>query len=244
MFLTTKDILADLKKHLILKTKKSINEEYIYKPGFENQTDTVIEFKGFVGNSIPNYFEGFEGKSQLICNELEKIVNPKLFPKCILEEPFIGVHIRMGDFIELKDLNELRTADALNYRLPLSWYIESIMQLRRQIGTNIAIKVFSDASTEELTSILSLGNVQLIRGNSAITDILLLSRSFVIIASGSTFSMWAAFLGQVPSVWFTGFRRGNLILGDKEYEFQPEWENGPFKQSFISVLQQNLKAKI
>jgi hypothetical protein len=63
---------------------------------------------------------------------------------------------------------------------------------------------------------------------AAITDLLALSQAKVLVGSGSGFSMWAAFLGQMPSVWHPGQRLDRLLDGhSKEVDLlEVEWSVG------------------
>ena len=45
-----------------------------------------------------------------------------------------------------------------------------------------------------------------------------LSRCKVLVSSASTFSMWASFLGQMPTIWFPGQMRQKLISNPNKFE--------------------------
>ena len=47
---------------------------------------------------------------------------------------------------------------------------------------------------------------------------LALSNAKVLVSSASTFSMWASFLGQIPTIWFPGQMRQKLINDDSIFE--------------------------
>lgn len=237
-----KGYIKGVKKQYLLTFNKKLHEEVLLSKSFAvtDSANLVIELKNFVGAGVKPYFDGLQGYSELLKNELQRITQKKLIPK-ETNSNFIGVHIRMGDFSVPKDLDEIRKANALYYRLPLEWYIGAIQQIRLQLAKDVEVKIFSDGSSQELAPLLNLSNVTLINGNAAITDLLILSQANCIIASGSTFSMWAAFLGQKPSIWFTGLRRGNLINNDTQFELQPEWEEGIFSEKFISSINNQLK---
>jgi len=101
----------------------------------------------------------------------------------------IGVHVRLGDF------NKSDTA------LPLSWHVDALKKVRELVGCYEQAIVVSDGAESELKELLQLPNVQIVRTGSAIGDLLLLAKSKVLIGSaGSTFTMWASFLGQMTTV--------------------------------------------
>lgn len=236
-----KGYVRGFKKIVVLKSMEKITESSLSESvNVSNNKNKLIELKNFVGSGVVPYFQALHGYSNVIHEELTRITNKKLHP-AEKAENFIGVHIRMGDFSVPKDLDEIRNADALYFRLPHEWYILAITQIRKQLNENLKVILFSDGTPDQLKSILKLPNTELSVGGAAITDLLMLSKANVIVASGSTFSMWAAFLGQKPSIWFTGLRRGNLINNDNHFALQPEWEQGEFPDTFISHIQNSIK---
>jgi hypothetical protein len=99
----------------------------------------------------------------------------------------VGIHVRLGDF-------------SGNMLHPVSWYVDALRAVRRRDGRR-RVFVFSDGSEAQLAALLAEPEVELVRGTNAIVDLLLLARSQLLIGSGSsTFSSWAAFLGQMPVV--------------------------------------------
>ena len=72
--------------------------------------------------------------------------------------------------------------------------------------------------------------------SSAIVDILLLSQSTVLVASASSFSQWAEFLGAMPSVWFPAQWVQDMVPEKKNYECEAD-EKGNLPPSFLEVLQ-------
>ncbi|WP_457598124.1 alpha-1,2-fucosyltransferase [Hydrogenimonas sp.] len=129
----------------------------------------------------------------------------------------ISVHIRMGDFSIPPSEEHLREGH-WNYRLPLRWYISVIEKIRNAAGSSIPVYIFSDGSDEELKEILDLPNTEKVFFGSAIGDMLALSRSRVLVASASTFSMWASYLGRMPVIWYPGLHRMKLYLDTATFE--------------------------
>ena len=113
--------------------------------------------------------------------------------------PCIGMHIRRGDFAELKKYQDFNTAHLA--RTPLSYFEEMIHRLRSVTQYPTPVSLFSDARPEELDILLRLPNVQYVATNSAIADMLLLSKSKVIVLSAdSTFGLFAAFLSDAAVI--------------------------------------------
>ena len=102
--------------------------------------------------------------------------------------------------LAVSDASALRTTS--NVQLPVEWYRDILLSIRRQAGLNLRAQVFSDGDVESLRPLLGLPNVSLARPHSALYDILSLSRAAALISSGSGFSMWAAYLGQIPRICF------------------------------------------
>ena len=118
----------------------------------------------------------------------------------------IGLNIRCGrDFIPPPDdTNGYKWVGWLQ-QTPLSWFVETLTLIRRQLGTSLSAVVVSDGSRAQLAPLLSLPDVVLLRPGNAITDLLTLSRCRLLLAScSSTFSAWAAFLGQMPAITAPG----------------------------------------
>jgi hypothetical protein len=76
-----------------------------------------------------------------------------------------------------------------------------VKSIRKSSGENLPVSLFTDGYRHEFEEIFSLDNVTMIEGNTDIVDLLLFSRSSILIAaSGSTFSYWAGFLADAPLI--------------------------------------------
>ena len=112
-----------------------------------------------------------------------------------LATPYIGVHIRRGDFLEFRSDDHFRYNG--NTKTPDFYFIDLINSIRKYTNLIIPVKLFSDGYNAELHNILSLENIEHIENNNDMLDLLHLSKSQLIITSaGSTFSYWAAFLSN------------------------------------------------
>ena len=161
-------------------------------------------------------FAPFKNEHAFIKSELFKIINPSHINKVSgFNKKSIGIHIRMGDFEVPQDEQILRDGN-WNYRLPIKWYVAIIEQIR--LISNLPICIFSDASDQELEDILTISNCRRAYFGSAISDVIALSRCKVLVSSASTFSMWASFLGQMPTIWFPGQLRQKLIIDHNIFE--------------------------
>jgi hypothetical protein len=175
-------------------------------------------------SSIVDLFEPFKSDHKFIKKELFKLINPIHLSKVnSISKKSIAIHVRFGDF-QFSD-NEVELRKGLwNYRLPIKWYIALIKKVRL-IDLNIPIYIYSDANESDLSDMLSFPNCNLVYLGSSISDMIGLSQSKLLIASASTFSMWASFLGQNHTIWFPGQMRQNLINKDGIFEGVVDYED-------------------
>ncbi len=138
----------------------------------------------------------------------------------------IVVHVRLGDFHEPPD--QTRSAKVgLHTRQPMAWYLHAISELRRVAGAMLPVLVFSDGPDIDLRPILALPNTTRATFGSSIADLLAMSKAPALVASGSTFSMWAAYLGRMPVIWPVGHRRQPLHGADWQFEAELGAEDLP-----------------
>ena len=191
----------------------------------------VIETSG-----LGQLFEGLLDHSKYLREELMAMLVVNRLPQ--LERASdsaasIAVHVRYGDFSEVDQ--QLSKGGGANRRQPIEWYVAAVAAIRKHLGENTQVNVFSDAEDRELAPLLALYKVRRVQGNNAIEDILLISNHKVLIASGSTFSMWASFLGQVPTIWFPGQMKFRLV---KKSGHETEYEPGDDVRPFCSCIAQ------
>lgn len=139
------------------------------------------------------------------CRDLVKeLIWSKLRPSLRLRvmqapAPVVAVHIRLGDFRELKPGEEFRKVGST--RTPLDYFISTIEQIRVCHGADLPVTVFTDGYPSEIRSVLNLPAVLLATQSTPIVDLLLMSRAGLIVTSaGSTFGYWAGFLADAPVI--------------------------------------------
>ena len=123
----------------------------------------------------------------------------------------ICVHVRLGDFTETTDAID---TGKNNMRIQINWYVSVVNKLREAAGWNVPVFVFSDGTDGELKALLSLPETKRITFENSISDIVCLSRSPIMISSGSSFSLWARFLGNCSSISYPNQIKDRVHTGD------------------------------
>jgi hypothetical protein len=149
-------------------------------------------------------------------------------------QPFIGVHVRLGDF---SVPSGTEPTGAVNYRLPLDWYLDRVRVLRSALGHDAPAVVFSDADADELGPLLKETGVQLQRGGSALDDLWSLRGAGAIVASSSTFSYWAGYLGNAVVISRRGAWRTDFSRAAREWICSPADKRPP--DPIMAVLRRN-----
>lgn len=189
---------------------------------------SIIEFRG-----MEDKFAPFREDHELVHGELLKIARPQHL--AALAEPApppIAIHVRRGDFVQQASVEDMLQTD--NSVLPLEWYIAALQAVRSAAGRELPAAVFSDGTGEELAPLLALPAVRRMDYGSGLGDMLGLSRSKLLIASGSTFSMWGSYLGQVPTIWHPQKLLQHVLLEHPEREI--EWAPGDPLPDWVEAL--------
>jgi Glycosyl transferase family 11 len=153
----------------------------------------VVVFEG-----MKEQFQPLRGWHELVRQELLTITRRDWREKAeAVPGRFIGIHVRRGDF-QRPGVADLSRVD--NTCTPLAWFVESLKAVRARISATVPAIVTSDGSPNELHALLTMENVRLVSTGSAIGDLLVLSRAVLLLASGSSFSAWASYLGQMPTL--------------------------------------------
>jgi hypothetical protein len=177
---------------------------YLDESLLPKQIESNISSSGptvFVFENIRDGFDPLWPHRTYLRAEFTKLIKPEVLasvPSWV--EPRFGCHIRLGDFQKTSD--PIRLAQ-VNARLPLAWYACQL-QLLTAYWPNVPIEIFSDGTDEELASLLRLPNVSRANYKNAVADLVAMTRLRLLICSGSSFSAWAAFLGNMPTIWFPG----------------------------------------
>lgn len=147
-----------------------------------------------------DYFAGLKAHRDQVIRLFFEMLRPWIMERVDQQpRPVIGVHIRMGDFRKLQAGEDFSRTGAT--RTPEQYFMEVIGFIRKVAGRDLPVTIFTDGHAHELAGIFSLPNIAMAEGNADIVDLIMLSRSRVLVTSaGSTFSYWAAFLADAPVI--------------------------------------------
>ena len=161
---------------------------------------TIVVFEG-----LGEYFTPLLPHYALICQKLWAITRP-VFQNLSLDPTgrFFAAHVRRGDVVR-PNHPESKVAQHIQCT-PLVWFAKTIAKIRELKQYNdIPFLIFTDGSPSQVALLLEQKNVMLAPNGVAIVDLFRLSRASLLLASGySTFSMWASFLGGMPTIYAPG----------------------------------------
>jgi hypothetical protein len=233
LFINSK-LISGIKRSILLLIANKVNVD-TYRKSDNYNTKFPITIVCF---SDMSHFDKLIGRHEEVLNELYRITRPEYWP-IGLPQSFIGIHIRMGDFPIKSDLEKQH-----NFRIPLQWYLGVISELRSALGANFPVIVFSDGTDEEIKEVLELENVNRSPFSQSITDLLAIAKSTVIITSRSSYSLFGAYLGHVPSIWYEGkneIYQQSYMPEEDNAALEVEWMYG---QSLSNELVNSLKKRI
>jgi hypothetical protein len=163
---------------------------------------TVVVFRNAMADNEKKHFSEVYGHAALLHRELLRITRPAHRPVKPVQ-PFIAVHVRMGDFAAPSEVGGIRPG-VHNVRLPVEWYAQMLVAVRQGLGADVPALVFSDGDDAALAPLLVLTSTQRPPQRPSITDMLTIAQAGLLISSGSGFSLWGAFLGEVPRICYPG----------------------------------------
>jgi len=99
-------------------------------------------------------------------------------------DPVVRVHVRRGDFV------------GLGRTLPVGWYRRAVGQAQAAVGVDRVEVVTDDRNWCSRELVPHLEGAEIAPLGDAATDLARLARSAALVASDSTYSWWAGFLGS------------------------------------------------
>lgn len=219
LFQNRQGAVGGIRKLRLLATCSRLKEDQ--KENIALEDETIVEFEGFEG-CFEQILYDYEYVYDMITSNLkEKNLAPleKTFRK--KASGAVAMHIRLGDFSRVSEteVKEGRHDSAL----PIDWYVQIIQEIRRYAGKQVPVYVFSDGTDEELAPVLALAEVRRITFGTSIADILGLSSFPLLVASGSSFSMWARYLGRANCICYTNQRKQQILTPEEDkFEYETE----------------------
>ncbi len=229
--------VSGFRKLYLLATARRVPEKEFLAHPAQDSRETIVVFEG-----IQDYFASVMQEHTFVFDQLRKMTTGS--QTVGLAHDFSGtisVHVRRGDFTKCPDPRVILSGTA-NYRIPIDWYCRLIREMRKALGKNIPINLFSDGTRRELAALLALGRVSRMGFGSSVADMLALSNSRVLVASGSQFSMWASYLGRMPVVWHKGQLRQRLYYDHPGDEV--EWLDGGLPDGFVASMEAKLRSHV
>lgn len=156
----------------------------------------------------------------------------------------VGMHVRLGDFKPPGSLGTYRRA--ANESLPLEWFRNVALSLRRALGEQLQLLLVSDGTQEQLQPLLDIvpcvttGDLP----NGDCSDALALADADLLLCSASTYSTLAAFLSDSPYVFFAPslHRHPEGCYSTGDAAFEPQQPGSPRERAlreFVAVAARN-----
>lgn len=152
-----------------------------------NRTLQIVEYSG-----LGRYFHDLVGHDELIQHWLRmNLISPDV-PSQDVE---IAVHVRHGDFMATSGAGH-------NVRIGADWYRNAIDFAKQIVGSKRpSLMIFTDGDRQCIAKDLDVGRDCFDDTKNALQAILAMSHAKVLVTSRSTFSMWAAYLGNNYAIW-------------------------------------------
>jgi hypothetical protein len=190
------------------------------------QRPVVIAFEG-PGKKFRDYPES----SQTLHHALRADTNSRWLELADRLAAPIAINVRCGnDFSVASSPDDYRQRGAL--KTPIEWFVETLRFVRALVGRDVPAVLVSDGTHAQVRKLLDEPEVRFARPGCAISDLLVLAQSRVLLgAGGSSFSAWGAFLSGAVTLthpgqsleWFGVSGAGKTYVG----EFDPHGVPSP-----------------
>jgi hypothetical protein len=208
-------------------------------PLSQHEAGELLPYSQVIFSTLPywsDFFKGIKEHREIVKQELYGILVPSMRERLFsCAPPVLGVHVRLGDFRNLAPHEQFK--DAGGVRTPQEYFIKMIKRIREIKGEEVPAMIFTDGHPPEISQILALPNVSLAPTNPDIVDLLLLSRSKLVITSaGSTFGYWAGFLSEAPLIMHPEHIHGSI----RSAHFNQNYYEGALTEPFPELLIHNV----
>ena len=174
--------ITGIRKLTLLVTLQKIMEN---DPGIGNGSHKKL----LITSGLTDYFDPIKEQHELVKNQLWNLTRNSITGFVNKNKAsYIGLHLRFGDY-------------ALKNRNNIDWCKKIILTLRDILDMEEKVLIFSDGRDDEMNELLELPGISHAPACNALSDLWLLSRCKILIASDSTFSGWASYLGRMPVIY-------------------------------------------
>lgn len=199
---SSKGYVRGLQRWYRLLTAKRIPEAQASEALASKVSNGLIWFSGMEG-----IFDPILGHQQFLLRRMMEIVTER--NRQVIQEsapPWIAIHVRRGD-VRTIEHGKAWDRSMTWLGLPEEWYIRAIEQMRAWAGWDVPVTIFTDAYEHQIPKLLALRSTSIFPKNPAIVDMLVMSKARIILpTTSSTFSMWSAFVGEMPILFYPGER--------------------------------------
>lgn len=174
-------------------SEKTTEEEFTTNNPHWHTKFTTVEYSG-----LKNYFKDLNPEnrsefSQYLINRATEKNHLLARIQEIKNNNEIAIHLRLGDFKTITP--GTKEATFMNARTDIDWYGDNIRNLQKEDST-LKFTLFTDEADLPEEYLEKLGNPIVDKSKNALEAILCMAHHRTIIGSKSSFSMWAAFLGN------------------------------------------------
>jgi hypothetical protein len=234
LFLSRSNYVRGFEKLKVLSTWPRITE----KEFVDRSMNDLMERQVVICEGMGNLFRPLLPYAEVVKDELRQITPERYKPRFVENlRRTVVVHVRRGDF-RPATMDQIERGEG-NSQVPMKWYLSVVEKLRFALNETVSTLIVSDGSDSELSEILSLGPSQRLHPGAAIQDLLVLASAGVLIASGSTFSMWGSFVGRMPVIWPRGQLLQNLYGDQRELEIEMGLSD-ELPPAFVAAARQRL----
>lgn len=187
-------------------------------------------------------FEPLYGQQEFVKEQLIRILNPDILDEVNAIPQRVAVHIRLGDFKPVSEELEAFPEKTTNTRVPLKWYKKAMYALVHEHPSLNKFTLFSDGTKEELADIVAFLkmkdetvvdqsfdiDLEVDQSSNPMTALLRMSTASFLIGSNSTYSYFANYFGQMPSLYFPGsinLPRGVVYRKGEPTDLMQEWKS-------------------
>jgi len=109
----------------------------------------------------------------------------------------IAVHIRRGDFVSAS--NPQATQGTMNFLLEDEWYVQATAQAKQRSPSG-RVRIFTDSAQLPPALLEALKPIEIDRSPNAFHALMKMSAHGTLVASKSSFSLWAGYLGPCHTI--------------------------------------------